>query len=583
MMNFLKKPVFYVPAIIIILTIIGGGYYYQQKTKAPEFDFALAQKAAIIQEVNVTGTVKPAESVELSFEKSGKVSAVNVKAGDNVKKGQLLVSLASNDLVAQLNQTFASLSSSNAQLQQYLDSLEREQTKLAEMKKGTRAEEIQISKNHVTNAELALADAEKNLETVKEKANTDLQQIYDSSASALNYSLSIATNTLYTITDLQQAYFSGTDPKANNLADSKTAVVDALLGAANAGRWNNTSLSSLNGGAKKLTADAFADPSETNVNSALTAMNDSLQKIQTTLEILKQMTELTATEQTTVTTAKNSINTELTSVRGKIQSIQVQKAVNQTSEQTAETGVTTARSNLLNAQAELNLKQAGYTTEQLSAQESMVRQAESNVKAGQAQIRYSQANVQSAQAQLTKNYLRSPIGGTVAEQNAKVGEIVSPNILMIKILSEANFEIETNVPEVDISKVKIDDTARVTLDAYGSDVIFNTRVIAINPAEIMIEGVATYKVTLQFEKENEQIKSGMTANIDILTDRRENTLAVPQRAVFTSDGKKMIRLANDDGSIKEIEVKTGLRGSDGTIEILEGVNAGDKVITFIKE
>lgn len=93
----------------------------------------------------------------------------------------------------------------------------------------------------------------------------------------------------------------------------------------------------------------------------------------------------------------------------------------------------------------------------------------------------------------------------------------------------------------------------------------------------MIEGVATYKTTFQFTKEDQRIKSGMTANIDILTDKRENVITIPQRAVVSQNGDKIVKISEGE-NIKEVKVKTGLRGSDGNIEILEGVGEGDKVV-----
>ena len=93
--------------------------------------------------------------------------------------------------------------------------------------------------------------------------------------------------------------------------------------------------------------------------------------------------------------------------------------------------------------------------------------------------------------------------------------------------------------------------------------------------------MATYKTTFQFVKENTGIKSGMTANIDILTANKENVIVIPQQAVITRDGEKFVKILADDGTIKEVEVETGLRGSDGNMEIISGINEGDKVVISI--
>ncbi|MCX6731615.1 MAG: efflux RND transporter periplasmic adaptor subunit [Candidatus Parcubacteria bacterium] len=237
---------------------------------------------------------------------------------------------------------------------------------------------------------------------------------------------------------------------------------------------------------------------------------------------------------------------------------------------TARTNINTAIVNLSSSEStliveenQLTLERAGNTPEQIANQEAKLEQA--------------QANVKNFQAQLEKTILWAPINGVVTKQDAKNGEIVAANSVIVSIISESQFEIEANVPEADIAKVKVGDSARVTLDAYGSDTFFDANVVKIDPGETMIEGVATYKTTFQFTKEDQRIKSGMTANIDILTDKRENMINIPQRAVVSRDGEKTVQIL-DGQKAKEVNVKTGLRGSDGNIEILEGVKEGDKVI-----
>jgi HlyD family secretion protein len=173
--------------------------------------------------------------------------------------------------------------------------------------------------------------------------------------------------------------------------------------------------------------------------------------------------------------------------------------------------------------------------------------------------------------------LISPIDGVVTKQEAKVGEIMAANTIVVSLISESQFKIESNVAEADIAKVKIGNLAIVTLDAYSNDVIFEAGVVAIDPAETMIEGVATYKTTLHFTHEDKRIKTGMTADIDIVTDQRENVIVVPIRAIITKNGDTIVQILKEKKPV-ETKVKTGLRGSDGNIEIIEGLSEGDKVV-----
>jgi multidrug efflux pump subunit AcrA (membrane-fusion protein) len=89
--------------------------------------------------------------------------------------------------------------------------------------------------------------------------------------------------------------------------------------------------------------------------------------------------------------------------------------------------------------------------------------------------------------------------------------------------------------------------------------------------------VPTYRTVLLFSTIDPRIKSGMTANLTIHGDSREGVLAVPQRAVISHDGQNIVEKVID-GKTVDTPVETGLRGSEGTIEILSGLNEGDQVV-----
>lgn len=248
-------------------------------------------------------------------------------------------------------------------------------------------------------------------------------------------------------------------------------------------------------------------------------------------------------------------------------------ALSQTTINTYKSNINTARGNVNTALTNVN------------GQEQDINLQKATVNSKKAGINSYRASIANIESQIAKTVLRSPIAGIVTKQDARVGEIVSAAANIISIVSESRFEIEANIPEVDIADVKIGSTAEVTLDAYGSGSVFGAKVISIDPAEIVIEGVSTYKVKLVFTSDagGKIIRSGMTANIDILSDKRENVIVIPQRAVISKNGVMIVRILNDDGTITEAEVQTGLRGSDGNIEIVGGVGEGERVITFLRE
>jgi len=178
--------------------------------------------------------------------------------------------------------------------------------------------------------------------------------------------------------------------------------------------------------------------------------------------------------------------------------------------------------------------------------------------------------------------ITAPFNATVTKQDAEVGEIVAAHSPLVSLISNTPFEVRVNIPEVDIAKVKTGDKAAITLDPYGNDVVFETKVIKIDPAATILEGVPTYITTLAFDATDARIRAGMTANIDILTEERKGVVAVPSRAVIKDAGRSYVRIRNSDGSAAEIDVETGLQSFDGKTEIISGIDAGQEVILFEK-
>lgn len=524
---------------VIIILLVGGGYWIFGSKKAPGFDYIIVERGDISQEVSVTGHVKPAESVTLAFERGGKVARVNVDVGDSIKSGQILVSLENGDTSAQLLQAEASLDAAKA--------------KLDELRRGTRPEELAA-------AETSVASAKANLSNVKAKAAADLKDDYDAALSAIQTAVNSARNSLYTLTDIQSTHFGSNDADGMNITNAKAVAILDLLGQADSGRAANSLISTFNGGAFGLVQTAVNNPTYKNIDAAIAKVDIALQRVKDALYAIPVIADLTTAEKTNLSTEKTNINTQITGVSTVEQALNVQRATNTSA-------ISTAEASLADVEDTLAIKRAGTVPEQIAAQEANVKSAA--------------ANVQNYSALLAKTIIKSPINGVVTKQEAKVGEITTAGVVVVAVISESRFEMEANIPEADIAKIKIGDTAAVTLDAYGNDASFPAKVVKIDPGETIIEGVATYKTTFEFMKEDGRIKSGMTANIDILTATAKNVINVPQRAVYTKDGEKYVRIVEGQG-YNEVKVKTGLRGTDGAIEILEGVSEGDKVVTLVK-
>ncbi len=511
-----KKPRTIIIAVILILGI--GGYFWYRQNDGSPYEVVAAKIMDLRQEVSVTGRVEPVQSVELSFEKGGRVRSVNVKVGDRVLPGAVLMSLENADLYANRDQAAADLKAQQAVLDEY--------------RRGTRPEEIAIYEAKVSSAQSNAIDAASNLidkiadsytksdDAVRNKAD---QFFISPRGSNPQLSFSISDSALESKIEQGRFVIEGILMLWNaSLASTEADIPGALIGAKDNASYIR----------------AFLD----DVALGLSTLSPSGALSQTTIDGYR----------TDISTARTNINTAIANLTA------------------AEEKLRTAQAAHTVAERERALAQAGKTPEEIAAQEARVLQAE--------------AKVRSAEAEIAKTIIRAPIDGIVTEKNIDPGETVSSNVVMVRILSASGFKVEAFVPEVDIAKVKEGDSSSITLDAYGSDVSFAAIVSRIDPRETIIDGVATYKVTFGFVEKDDRIRAGMTANIDIRTNGRTGVLTVPQRAVRTDGGKKYVDLLGADGKMRtSVEVETGLKGSDGNIEIISGLSEGQDVIVFSNE
>ncbi|MFA6076539.1 MAG: efflux RND transporter periplasmic adaptor subunit [Candidatus Paceibacterota bacterium] len=192
-------------------------------------------------------------------------------------------------------------------------------------------------------------------------------------------------------------------------------------------------------------------------------------------------------------------------------------------------------------------------------------------------IKQKENSVQDAKNKLSDCYIRAPFDGVITKIDAKVGEIATADVPLITMMSVDNFQIESYVPEVNIAQIKLGDEAVSTLDAYGEDVLFNAKIVSIDPAETIRDGVSTYKIKLQFSEKDDRIKSGMTANVSITTFNKLNVIVIPGGVIFEKGGKKFVQVKIGE-EISDREVFLGSISSLGQTEIVSGLADGDLVI-----
>lgn len=535
------KPKTIIFAFILLFVIVAAGYKYFPRSEELTYDFTIVKVGNIIQEVSATGQVKRGEEINLGFKSSGEIEEINVEVGQKVKEGQVLVKLDTTQLQIQLQEAKAIL--------------ETAQINLSKLLAGASQEEIQVAKTTVDNAQTSLEQDLQSLENIETQAEEDLKAVYEDALIIIEDSY-LKTYSAFNVAELvQQTYFPLDAQERLEVRDNK----DKIKQAANE--------------IKAYFDKVKAVPTNEDIDTALSVIEKALEDASDALKFIREICNepayrdmVSLSDKTSLDAQRGYILTALTNISNSQQTISLIKITNTTNIDAAQAKVSSAEGALKAAEDQLTLLIAEPRQE--------------DIDLCQAQIKQGQSKVQLLQSQMREAILKSPFEGEVIRLNKKEGEQVQA-MIVISLIPQVSFQIEVDIPETDIGKVDLKDPCKITLDALP-EIEFSGKIMEIDPAESVIQGVVYYKVKASLEAEEDKIKPGMTANISITTDSRENVLILPQRAVIKKNGNKMVKIPVKR-SFQEVEVQTGLIGSEGKIEIVSGLKEGDKVITFIKE
>lgn len=291
------------------------------------------------------------------------------------------------------------------------------------------------------------------------------------------------------------------------------------------------------------------------------------------------------------------------------------------------------RANLEQAEATLKQAKADYDRSKSLFDKGVISRADwdraiaafETAQAGRSSAYYgvqsAGASVNEARDNLSRTTIYAPMSGTISLLNVELGERVVGTQQMagteiLRVANLNNMEVEVDVNENDIVKVNIGDTTIVEVDAYLKKQFKGIVTEIANSAAgtLAADQVTNFKVKVRIIEESyadltegkpeaySPFRPGMTATVDIITDKRESSIAVPISAIViktdTSSVKKTYRnkivttdtsssveeekfecvFVNENSIAKLRVVKTGIQ-DDTNIEIVSGLKEGDKIIT----
>eukprot|EP01137_Pigoraptor_chileana_P033783 Opistho-2@25229 len=261
-----------------------------------------------------------------------------------------------------------------------------------------------------------------------------------------------------------------------------------------------------------------------------------------------------------------------------------------------------------------------------------VESTKASVLAASFNVKSSEAALKEARANLTKTTIYAPQSGTISKLNVELGERVVGTSQMagtelLRIANLNKMEVRVNVNENDITRVSMNDTVIIDVDSYSASgrkfkgVVYEIASSANGLGGTSATTVSTDAVT-EFEvkirvlrksyedlivgKHSYPLKPGMTASVEIITDRKNGVLSVPLASVTTRDPnakegdekkegapeenkeeekvikkekvKEVVFVLGKDNKAKMKEVKTGISDFEN-IEILSGLTDGETIIS----
>lgn len=535
---------------LIVLAILGVGGYFGWGKLFPamatvRYVTAQAEKGVLSTTISGTGSISVLDQVDVKTKVAGTLTYVGVKAGQEVKAGQLLAQLDTRDALKTVRDAE--------------DSLETAKLTMEELIAPVEALTILQSENSLISAQES-----------KEKAEDDLVKAYEDGFNTVaNSFLSLPT----IITGLDSLFFGKTiDTTKQNSEWYVTQTSPAVTG-------------------EREKAETF----KTDVNTAFTAARAAYTK---NFDNYKVASRYSSNEAIEALIKETYETTKLVADTVKIASnfIDYVRDIMEDDSITVPSGVTTHQStlssytgttngllsNLLSAKTAIpNDKDAI-----VSAERNIVEKIESlaNVKEGptaleiraqELKIKQCQNTLTEAQEQLSDYYARAPFAGIIAAADITKGDDVSSGAVVATLITTQKIATIT-LNEVDIAKIKVGQRATFTFDAI-EDLTVTGEVAEVDALGIASQGVVSYDVTIAFDIQDERVKSGMSISATIILESKPNTLMISSSAIKTQNGISYAEVLENGAPVKKI-ITTG-SSNDTMTEILSGLIEGEEVIT----
>jgi HlyD family secretion protein len=171
---------------------------------------------------------------------------------------------------------------------------------------------------------------------------------------------------------------------------------------------------------------------------------------------------------------------------------------------------------------------------QLKTVRAQLAVAEAQAKNAQAVVRQRESQLAQTKVDLDRTIIRAPVDGVVIKRSVDAGQTVAASLQAPELFQIAQnlreMQVEASIDEADVGRVKDDQDATFTVDAFPGR-SFGGKVMQVRKAALVVQNVVTYTVVISAANPDLQLLPGMTANVRIITDQHDGVLKVPNAAL----------------------------------------------------
>ena len=461
-------------------------------TTTVQYTFGRVKKGDLVISVAGSGQVSTLSKVSIKpnttgqTQTLGQIISVKVQNGDSVKAGQIVAVLDGKNALQTLNQAKASVTSAQASYDKLVNGLTDSQL---------------LSLNN------AITSAQTSLDNTKQNILIKLKNAYTSAA-----------NNVYLNTD---PFISNPLSSNPNIEVDEVSFIDQQLqNNVNQGRYSIGSI--LDSWKIKIASQTTSDDLVSTLNTAISNLN-----------IIRNYFD-----DMTMLFGVYSVSSNLTG----LSSINSDKGI-----------AASARSGIDSSISDLTSILQSYNSSVLSLQQAKDNLAiqqkpplADDLAVSQANLDNAKANLANAQTAYDSRIITAPFDGQIGGLTASIGQQVSSSDSLATLIT-AEKVINVTLNEVDAAKVSAGNTVAITFDSLP-DLSLTGSVSFIDPLGTVTQGVVSYSVQIKMDSQNDQIKTGMTAIVNIVTTTHANTLIIPNSAITTTGGKKYVLVADTSSS-----------------------------------